>query len=177
MNDTLLGAMIAGGVGVLTSVVGGFIKWFLDVRTYKRDEEKINKEHDYQRDQDYLKKRIATYEAFIGYFGAYLSFLTFFANASKFSQEYVTAIAQRQTTLNDVFKEHMHHIAAIKMYGHPKMYEVVVQFMKDLESNENLSNKQIIERLKMSGERLDEIAHEMRVEINNIMCHKEEICI
>lgn len=74
MNDTVLGALIAGGCGVLTAVVGGLIKWFLDVRAYKREQTKIKEERDSQKDTNYLEKRIAAYEAWIAHAGACITF-------------------------------------------------------------------------------------------------------
>lgn len=74
MSETLLGAVIAGGCGVLTTIVGGVIKHFLDKYAYKREVEKIKQEREAQKDAEYLQRRISVYENVIAHFVACLSF-------------------------------------------------------------------------------------------------------
>lgn len=173
MSDTVLGAFIAGIAGVVTAVVGGGVKWFLDARAHRR-------ECDYQRDKDYLEKRMSAYEGFITFYTSYLSFLNFVAssqevNSSPEGQNSIRCLAERQTIFNDIFKNESNHLTAIRMYGSPCIYKKVAEFLK--EYNEHFSKKDLSRTAAINelSKKLEEIAFDMRVEINNVLCRKEEI--
>lgn len=173
MCDTLLGAFIAGITGVITAIVGGGVKWFLDVRAHKR-------ECDYQRDRDYLEKRMSAYEGFIALYTSYLSFFNFVANSQELNPSpdelnSIRCLVERQTIFNDIFKNESNHLAAIRMYGSPCIYKKVAEFLK--EYNEHFSKKDfsLTGEINELSKKLEEIAFDMRVEINNVLCREEEI--
>ena len=173
MNDTVLGALIAGGCGVLTAVVGGLIKCFLDVRAYKREQTKIKEERDSQKDTNYLEKRIAAYEAWIAHASACITFLTAVAQ----QPEACANLVDGQKIWDRFWEKQANCMASLKMFAHPKVYAQVEAFVLEFNklSEINVNDRQT--HLTRCGQKIEEIASQMRHEVNQVLCGKEEICV
>lgn len=173
MNDTVLGALIAGGIGVLTAVVGGLIRWFLDVQADKREKEKVKEERDHQRDVAYLEKRTQAYERFVEYYASLIRILCF-AMGSNFEQN---GMLKEYNLFDYLSKDEASCITAIKMYGHPKIYEAVNLFVGEFVNCLKMPKEECRQELTKIGGQLEGIAHNMREEITRVLCHMEEICV
>ena len=173
MNDTVLGALIAGGCGVLTAVAGGLIKWFLDVRAYKREQTKIKEERDSQKDTNYLEKRIAAYEAWIAHASACITFLTTVAQ----QPEMCANLIDGQKLWDRFWEQQANCMATLKMFAHPKVCAQVEEFVLELNKLTEINVKNQQNFLTHCGQKIEEIASQMRQEINRILCGEEEICV
>lgn len=174
MSDTMLGAVIAGGVGVLTALVGGVIRWFLDVQASKREKEKIKEEWKHQQEKIYLEKRIQAYEGFIEYYGAFIAFFSFAVNVG--SIDSVQGFLEKQTVLTDAFKKEAFHLTLLRLYGHPDAHKLACQFIQTLSAALNQPKEELKQGLQDATQQLDRIAHGMRNEIKGIVGYTEEKC-
>lgn len=172
MSDTMLGAIIAGGVGVLTALVGGIIRWFLDVQASKREKEKMKEERKHQQEKFYLEKRIQAYEGFIEYYRSFVAFFNFAVNVG--SVDSVQAFLEKQTVLTDAFKKEACHLASLQLYGHPDAHKLACKFIQTLGVALNQPKEALKQGLQDAAQQLDSIACGMRNEIKGIAGYVEE---
>lgn len=174
MSDTLLGASIAIISSILTTLVGGGVKWFLDFRSYKREQEKIKQEREVQKDAKYLEKRIEAYEEWIAHFASCITSLTVLLQQNGNNS---APLFDGKMVMDMLINKQAQRMAALKMFGHPKVYEHVEGLLIEFNKLSQLEGEARQTHLTACAQKLEEIATMMRQEINRILCGNEEICV
>lgn len=166
MSDSLLGAIIAGGCGVVIVIISNVIRAIWEM---------WQSHHNLviQRQSEYVNKRIQAYEGFLAYCNAYISFVKFV------HKEWPTSSAlefvDKTSIWRDVFKPQEKYLVAVRLYGEPQIYARIsrifegVGFERELIGSDWSSNIECIER------KLKEIAIEMREEVAKLMNAEQHI--
>jgi hypothetical protein len=150
------------------------IKYFLDKCAYKREVEKIKQEREVQKDAKYLEKRIEAYEEWIAHFASCITSLTVLLQQNGNNS---APLFDGKMVMDMLINKQAQRMAALKMFGHPKVYEHVEGLVIEFNKLSQLEGEARQTHLTTCAQKLEEIATMMRQEINRILCGNEEICV